>query len=92
MQNAQKRATEGQSEVEVKAYGKYPDRRAREDIDCVLIASPEPWHAQHAVDTIASGNDVYLEKPMTLRLDDAPIKGSLAQFLSFNWRTEDCWG
>jgi len=62
---------ENQPDVSVEGYRDYNEMLAREDIHCVLIASPEHWHAQHAVDTIASGKDVYLEKPMTLRLDDA---------------------
>ena len=64
-------ATEGQSGVKVDAYRYYTDLLARDDIHCVLIASPEHWHAKHAVDAIATGKDVYLEKPMTLRLPDA---------------------
>lgn len=37
----------------------------------VLIAAPEHWHARMAEDAIARGKDVYIEKPMTLRLSDA---------------------
>jgi len=62
---------ENQPGVEVEGYRDYRELLARDDIHCVLIASPEHWHAQHAVEAIASGKDVYLEKPMTLRLDDA---------------------
>ncbi|MFH2002798.1 MAG: Gfo/Idh/MocA family oxidoreductase, partial [Planctomycetota bacterium] len=53
---------------------RYPDYRAlldSKDVDCVVIASPEHWHAQMAIDALAAGKDVYLEKPMTLRLDEA---------------------
>ena len=56
---------------EVEAYRDYEQLLARDDIDAVLIASPEHWHAQMAVDAIAAKKDVYLEKPMTLRLADA---------------------
>ena len=38
-------------------------------IHAVLIASPEHWHAQHIIDALEAGKDVYTEKPMTLRLD-----------------------
>jgi predicted dehydrogenase len=62
---------ENQPGVEVEGYRDYKQLLARDDIHCVLIASPEHWHATHAVDAIAAGKDVYLEKPMTLRLDDA---------------------
>jgi predicted dehydrogenase len=37
----------------------------------VLIAAPEHWHARMAEDAIAAGKDIYVEKPMTLRLDEA---------------------
>lgn len=52
-------------------YRDYKKLLARDDLHAVLIASPEHWHAQMAIDAIAAGKDVYLEKPMTLRLDDA---------------------
>lgn len=70
-EDAQKKATERQTGVEVAAYVDYLELLARPDIDCVLIASPEHWHAQMAVDAIQNGKDVYLEKPMTLRLPEA---------------------
>ncbi|MCA3004119.1 MAG: Gfo/Idh/MocA family oxidoreductase [Planctomycetaceae bacterium] len=52
-------------------YGDYKKMLAREDIHGVIIATPEHWHAQMAIDAIAAGKDVYLEKPMTLNLPDA---------------------
>ncbi len=60
-----------QSGVEVAGYRDYHQLLSRDDIHCVLIATPEHWHAQNAVDAIAAGKDVYLEKPMTLGLRNA---------------------
>ena len=57
--------------IEVAQYRDYRDLLARDDIHAVLIASPEHWHSKHAVDAIMAGKDVYLEKPMTLRLREA---------------------
>ncbi|MFT7676923.1 MAG: putative dehydrogenase [Planctomycetota bacterium] len=57
--------------VQVDGYRDYHDLLAREDIDCVLIAAPEHWHATMAVDAIAAGKDVYCEKPMTLSIEEA---------------------
>lgn len=64
-------AREGQPGVTVDTYTNYKDLVSRDDIDCVLIASPEHWHAQMAVDCIASGKDVYCEKPMAFSLEEA---------------------
>ena len=55
----------------IDTYTHYPDLLARKDIQGVLIASPEHWHARMAEDAILAGKDVYVEKPMTLRLKDA---------------------
>ncbi len=44
---------------------------ARDDIHAVLVATTEHWHGPLAEDAIKSGKDVYCEKPMTLRLDEA---------------------
>ncbi len=52
-------------------YQDYRELLARDDIHAVLIASPEHWHAQHAIDALVAGKDVYCEKPMTLDLDQA---------------------
>lgn len=60
-----------QEGVAVESYRDYREVLARPDIHGVLIASPEHWHAQMAIDALLAGKDVYLEKPMTLNLADA---------------------
>jgi predicted dehydrogenase len=49
----------------------YRDLLARNDIDAVLIAVPDHWHGQVALDALTAGKDVYLEKPMTHTIDEA---------------------
>lgn len=66
-----KKLADGQEGVEVTGYVDYKEMLEKEDLHAVLIASPEHWHAQMAIDAMAAGCDVYVEKPMTLRLEDA---------------------
>ncbi len=65
------KAAEEKQGIEVKGYRDYRELLKRDDIHGVIIASPEHWHAQHIIDSLAAGKDVYTEKPMTLRLDQA---------------------
>jgi predicted dehydrogenase len=70
----EKRKKDAQAELELPDNAVYHDYRKlleSGEIDVVVIASPEHWHAQMALDAMQAGKDVYLEKPMTRHLDDA---------------------
>ena len=57
---------------EVRGYEDYREMLDKEkEIDAVVIATPDFWHARHAVDCLKAGKHVYCEKEMSITLEGA---------------------
>jgi predicted dehydrogenase len=54
----------------VMMYHRYQDLLAQKDIDAVVIATPDHWHALQAIDACKAGKEIYLEKPLTFTIKE----------------------
>ncbi len=59
-----------QKAVAVDVYENYNDLIARDDIDAVVIATPDHWHAFIAIAACNAKKNVYLEKPLTFTIKE----------------------
>jgi predicted dehydrogenase len=56
---------------QAKPYADFRKLLDDREIDAVIVATPDPWHAQMLVLAVQAGKDVYLEKPVFYRLREA---------------------
>ncbi|MBI3665553.1 MAG: Gfo/Idh/MocA family oxidoreductase, partial [Acidobacteria bacterium] len=66
-----KRAQEHAGLADKDVHHDFRDLVARSDVDAVLIATPDHWHARQALDALRARKDVYLQKPMTYTIEEA---------------------
>jgi predicted dehydrogenase len=52
-------------------YGDFRDLLTRDDIDAVVIATPDHWHAITVIRSAQAGKDIYCEKPLSQTIEQA---------------------
>lgn len=67
----QRRLTRAKGICQGDGYLDYRKLLERKDIDAVLIATPDHWHAKISIDAMEAGKHVYVEKPMTHTVEQA---------------------
>jgi len=90
---------------ECAAVNDYREIIDRQDIDTVMIGTPDHWHAIIGADAIKSGKDVFSEKPETLTVREGRILvnltrrygrvysgGSQRVWGDYNWFHKMIWG
>jgi predicted dehydrogenase len=53
------------------AYGDFRELLARDDIDAVVIATPDHWHSITVIQAAQAGKDIYCEKPLAQTIAEA---------------------
>ena len=57
----------------------YREVLARPDVDAVIIATPDHWHARISMDAMKAGKDVYVEKPMMQTVEEGQPVANVAR-------------
>jgi predicted dehydrogenase len=63
---AQQVAARQVSKATPRTYSDYRKMLAEKDLDLVLIATPDQWHALPMIEAVKSGADVYVQKPISV--------------------------
>jgi len=85
------------SGVQVTRFETYRDMVADSSIDLIIITSHTDAHAEHAVAALESGKKVYLDKPISVTLEDGRIIAEAERrtgnrlLMGFTRRYEDSW-
>lgn len=83
--------------IKADAYQDYRKVLERKDVDAVVIATPNHWHAPMSVHACQAGKDVYVEKPVThniwegQRLIDAAKKYNTMVMSGMQRRSSPGW-
>lgn len=63
----------------VKVHGSYEELFEDEEIDIIYIASPHPWHFEHASRALENGKPVLCEKPITVNAKEGQSLINIAE-------------
>jgi len=67
---AKKQVDEFYGNQDCQTYRDFRELNARDDIDAVIIGTPDHWHALTSIDAAKHAKDIYCEKPMTWSLGE----------------------
>ncbi len=70
LEEARKMLADHYGKDECACYSDFRELLARKDIDAVIIATPDHWHALIAVTAARAGKAIYCEKPLTWSLGE----------------------
>lgn len=60
----------GENQVDVQTYADYRELLQRDDIDGLIISTPENWHALVGIAAAEAGKHMYVQKPLTYSIPE----------------------
>src|SRR5713101_8879726 len=70
-QAAEMAASRQKSGKTPRTYGDYREMLKEKDLDIVLVATPDHWHALAMIAAVQAGADVYVQKPISVDIVEA---------------------
>jgi predicted dehydrogenase len=93
----QRQSQDGRTPPAITAYGDFREMLARENLDAVIISTPDHWHAEPALLAARAGKAIYLQKPFTMthaegiRLRDEVVRTGVCLQVGSQQRANSPW-
>lgn len=71
--SAARRVDEKYGQTGCPAFGDFREITRNPDIDAVVVSTPDHWHALLGIEAVRHGKDVYIEKPLTLTVEEGRV-------------------
>ena len=55
-----------------KGFSDHRELLDQQNVDAVIVATPDHWHSDIVIDAARAGKDIYVEKPLTLHIEEGP--------------------
>lgn len=68
-------------------HGDFRELLARKDVDAVLIATPDHWHALQAIAAARAKKHIYCEKPISLTVEQGQVMSRIVKESGVVWQT-----
>jgi predicted dehydrogenase len=77
VENFYRKKHAGRATPSVRAYFSHEEALKSQDIDAVAISTPDHWHAELIVAAALADKDVYVQKPLTMTLQEGRLVSNL---------------